>query len=181
MNLDKTNAISLTSLKESLGIVKKLSKRFHRYANIIEKGFISKQEVITLKSILSNNGLKGNLTDIEIDKLKDIHVWNGKPEYSVKINDEHTAQGLNFLKGLYKTPTGKLKRICKLDQLDVPNGYCDNESMMSIIENFKEFRYAGFIENWNGFRETYAPVWEVVSNNGSSFTYVQTFSGFWRG
>lgn len=180
-NLESINTASLTDLKEKLGLIKKLSKRYNKYANIAAKGFVTKQEIVNLKSILSGHGLVGNLTKEEIDKLTDIHEYGGKPTQIIKIEAEHTGQGLNFLKGLYKTPGGKLKKQCRLDSLEVPDGPCDNKTMIKIIEDFKEFRYAGFMGTHIGsLQTTYSPVWEVVSNAGHSFTYVQQFSGFWR-
>jgi len=174
---------SLRKLKEDLGVLPKFSKRYHKYATIADKGFVTKQEIVNLKSILNHHGLVHNLTSHEIKELTDIHEYKGKPSKIVRIELDHTKQGLAFLQGLYKTPTGRLKKVNRLSELTIPDGPNDNESMMNIIENFKEFRYAGFEQsNYNHYsgHYSYAPVWEVVDYIGNSFTYCQTFSGFWR-
>lgn len=181
MNYDN----SLIDLKAQLGLVKKLSKRYHKYADILAKGFVTKQEIVNLKSILNGHGLTGNLTKLEVSKLTDLHEYMFKCPNIIRIESDHTQQGLKFLTSLYKTPTGKTKKNIKLEDLKIPDSDVEicNENLIELIEDFKEFRYGGFLPGeYNAYRNQYiySPVWEVVSNKGLSFAYVQQFSGFWR-
>ena len=188
MNLNETNETNLRDLKETLGLLDKLSKRYHRYANIIDKGFITKQEVTNLKSIFG--GCKrNNLNDTEYNQLLDkfAHplVNNVGNSNRLLISPEHTEQGLKFLKGLYLTPTGKRKKNSALGMLNDGDGYqLDANLVEHVLAYFSHFQFNGFREERRSSylysRDVYTPVWLTVATDGQCFEYEQQFSGFWK-
>lgn len=186
MNLDKVNQMSLSKLKEKMGLVEKVSKRCKRYLAIVGKGFIEKQEVINLRSIFGGYK-RNNLTDSEMEKMYNAFLYpiidmdNVGPK--IVISEDHTQQGLQYLRSLYLTPTGKLKKVNKFDTLESTDSYpVDSFQAIRIIEDFSHFQFNGFMESYTGYgnRCEYKPVWTVIAKDGSSFDYVQNFSGWCR-
>lgn len=167
------NIKPLENLKNQFGLVEKVSKRFQRYMGIVERGVITKQETINLKSILSDRGLRGKLTDYEVETLKETFetVKPGK----IRITPEHTEQGLNFFKALIYTPTGKVRARWQtyLDNID---SAARPEEIREVIDNFSHFEFAGFDGvDYNAYRDAYnyMPIWRTVAKDGTAFAYTQ--------
>lgn len=184
--MEYNNQTNLRDLKETLGLVEKYSKRFYRYTNILNKGKIEKQEVINLKSILGghkrNNLTDGEMTEICNKFLYPITPFDDLNKNQLLISKEHTAQGLKYLRSLYLTLKGKRKKVNGLNQLISTDAYyLDAKLVEYVIDNFSHFQFNGFMETFNGYRNTYEPVWLTVAKDGQTFEYVQQFSGYYGG
>lgn len=173
MDINAVNNSSLIELKEKIGVIPKMSKRFHKYAGILARGIITKSETTSLKSILSNNALRGNLNELEVERLTEMftQVEIGQ----VRITKEHTEQGLNFFKSLIYTPRGKVRAKWKtyLGNID-----CDStpDQMKYVLSNFSHFELAGFEgTNYNNYTNSYnySPIWRAVGKDSSTFEYTQ--------
>lgn len=167
--------MKLQPVKEIFGLEPKgLSKRCKRYMGIMQRGIITKQETINLKSILSNHGLRGNLTHHEVSLLNETftEVELGK----IKLTPEHTEQGIKFLKALIYTPKGGLRKKWStyIDNLNTFGS--SNEFVKKTVDNFSHFELAGFEGvNYNPYRDAFhfMPIWRTVSKDGKFFEYVQ--------
>lgn len=185
MNLEKLHETNHRKLKEKLGLLPTYSKRFHRYMDILVKGLITKQEVISLKAIFGG-GKKNNLTDTEVSEMISAYIYPilvlpDNIGHNIKITKEHTEQGLKFLKSLYLTPKGARKKTNRLNELTSTDGYDVNiKEAEDILNNFSHFQFNGFYEDCSYHQTIYKPVWAVIAKDGEFFEYVQEMRGYER-
>jgi hypothetical protein len=119
--------------------------------NHLEAGFlVSKKEQDNLFKILN-----GSNTEL-IDKLKELL----NESEGISLSDEHSNQGKDWLLNLWKSLTGKERK-------NNPFGYREQE----ILTDFSHCELAGYYNGGNRYMNYYIPLYDVVSNDGSSFQY----------
>lgn len=127
---------------------------------------ICKEGVITEKQInlIKNRMNRGEEVNME-------PIWNHE---GLRITEEQSNKGLNFLLNLWKSPAGK-------ERVNNPFGYREQE----VLENFSHFELRGFYDDgkWRSFYDdnryvkNYLPLYLVVSTEGGTFEYYYNFKG----
>lgn len=123
---------------------------------IKDKGIITEQEINLICRRLNN---KGKYTIEHITFLFDL-----PNDSRLKITQEQTEKGLNWLKDKWKTPKG-------IERKNNPFGYREEEA----IKTFKEFKLIDFHNNINSVQASYnisnyVPIYAVMGKT-SSFQY----------
>lgn len=134
-----------------------------KYVDLIKSGRMTKQEVNSMRKAL---GYCSKLPQEEKQNILNAMETMTNKTLGIKITEEHTQQGINFLKRTAFTSKG-IPRNTK--------DYPFNDHDLNILRNFKEFRLVGFEENTNtysGMVMSYESQWKVKAKNGDSFTYV---------
>lgn len=124
---------------------------------IQERGFITEREINLLKNRLNHN--KIGYEDIKI------LFENGE---GIKISNEQTEKGLNWLKNKGWTTTGKERK-------NSPFGYREEEA----IKTFKEFKLIELHNNNNYYQSqneinNYVPVYLVIGKKNNFEYYMES-------
>lgn len=125
-----------------------------RVSEILETGVISEKDLNLLKSRLNRRLCKYD--DIEPIILN----------YGVKLDDEQITKGINWLRNLYKTPTGKIRKS---------NPFGAREISVLESEDIK-IDLCGFYDAGRCGCQKYIPNYCVYSESGS-FEYVPCCNG----
>lgn len=134
----------------------KLSKSIDtrkRVSEILSTGVISEKDLNLLKSRLNHN-----LCDY--DDLEPLFL-----DY-IALSDDQTAKGINWLRNLYKTPTGKIRKS---------NPFGAREISVLESENIK-IDLCGFYDAGRYGCQNYIPNYCVYSES-ESFEYVPYCNG----
>jgi len=122
-----------------------------------DSGILTEGEIIKIKKRLNNSPNWEEQLDLFNERM---------PVKGYRVTAEQTEKGLEWLKDLYKTPFGRIRRN---------NPFTDAE--IDALENFKEFRLIEFTDisteiqsaiRGHGF---YVQAYEVIGNNGPAFAY----------
>lgn len=137
----------------------KQHKLVAKYLGLIKSGAMTKSEI---------NGMRKALTyfsKLPVDDKRTIldAMSNAKP---IKITDEHTKQGIEYLLKTAFKSNGQSRNT-----KDFPF----SEHDLNCLRKFKEFRLVGLDEVYNGLGEVmaYQSIWRVYSKTkGDYFDYV---------
>lgn len=119
------------------------------YKEIAERGIITEREINLIKNRM-NRGI--NTEEI---------FMNGP----LQITPEQTAKGLAWLKNLYKTPHGRIRKN---------NPF--NQKQASVINKFRKFELVGFYDVGTFWRYYFVPIYRVWPTKGKHFSYVATYN-----
>jgi len=118
----------------------------------IEKATISKNEILRIKKIISDE----TYSIEDIDFLQNaVCEKNG-----IMLEDKQIKQGLEWLKNLYYTTKGKIKK-------NAP--FC--EWYANILNNLEKIELSYFYDISTYNFVIFTPVFKVTSKNGDTFQY----------
>lgn len=114
------------------------------------------------------------LTEIEINRVKNrmnrgqmlnIQFWQMRDGLPIGITPEQTTKGLDWLKNLWETPEGKLRKR---------NPF--NNSQIYVLDHFSNFTIVEFEDVATSFQQqhnihSYLPHYRVTARDGSYFIY----------
>lgn len=143
-----------------------MNKLVNKYTALIKSNKMTKAEVNSMRKAL---GRCSSLNQDEKRSILDAFYNQVDKKGGIKITEEHTTQGLNYLNKLAFTSKGQPRRT-----KEYPFGNREIEA----LKTFKEFRLVGLDEGYNGMGEMlyYAPIW-LVKGKEVSFEY--TVHGQW--
>ena len=144
--------------------MKKNEKRLlEKYAKIFKKGTIKESAIISLKSLLMNQ----NYTDTLKEKLTDLLYSHINKKNGLKITQEQTEKGLNFLKKSLYTKKGKKRDTTKTQYL--------SDKFYNIVDNFKSFKFYGYYTYDTNIyieRDLLTPIYSIESTNNKTIGYI---------
>lgn len=124
-----------------------------RVSEILSNGVITEKDLNLLKSRL-------NRRLCEYDDIEPIIL-----NYGVKLDNEQITKGINWLRNLYKTPAGKIRKF---------NPFGAREISVLESEDIK-IDLCGFYDTGRYGGRNYQPEYTVYSNGGS-FDYVPYYN-----
>lgn len=130
----------------------KENKTLTKYKNILKAGYISEQELISLRSWMARKATQ--------DERREIFDAIYNKEKYISLDRNQVKKGLDFLKNQYKTPTGKLR---------TNNPFGTRE--IFVLENADDIVLKDLYDAGNMFSTFYLPVYQVQSKGGDSFDY----------
>lgn len=133
-----------------------------KYTALIKSGTMTKSEINAMRKAL---GYCSKLPSEEKQKIMD--ALSGR---KIRITEEHSNQGINYLKRLAFKTNGEPRRT---------KNFPFTAHDLETLNNFKEFRLVGLDEIPNNYGEPfgYNSIWRVYSRTrGEYFDYVQ---GHW--
>jgi hypothetical protein len=101
--------------------------------------------------------LNGSNTELK-EMIKQVFQTYGYE--GTKLTDEQSQKGYDWLKNLWKSPTGKERK-------NNPFGYREQ----AALENFDRCELSGYYDADNGYRSFYIPIYDVYSKDGYGFNY----------
>lgn len=140
----------------------KPSKIFLKYKGYTLKNLITEQEIIGLRKAL-NGFARTSLTKEERMKLIDLFVNDG---VKIKITQQQSVKGLLWLKNLYMSPTGKVRKSNPFDA-----------EQLEVIENFSHWTFEGLedlsyeIGRYHQEYQYLFPIYRIHSTDGRFFEY----------
>jgi hypothetical protein len=116
-----------------------------KYLNIIASGKIEEGQIISMRSLLNR------------DKDASRAIFEALGDRELELSDRQQTKGFDFLKGLWKSPTGK-------ERINNPFGYREQD----ILTNGTDITLKGFYNaSVYGGCDNYLPIYAVNSADGS--------------
>lgn len=140
-----------------------MNKLVKKYTTLIKSNKMTKVEINSMRKAL---GMSSALNQEEKDVIIKAFYAAVEKKGGIKITQEHTDQGLKYLKNIAWTPKGKVR-----ETKNNPFGYRER----AILNEFKEFRLTALEGSFNpyyGEDTHYNSVWTVIGKTGR-FDYVQ--------
>jgi hypothetical protein len=119
------------------------------FKNIMETNTITEKEINLIKNRMNNDKVD-EATQQVID-----YIWENSP----KLTPDQNKKGIEFLRNLWKSPTGK-------ERTNNPFGYREQDT----LETFEYFELRGFYDAGNRYRKFYVPLYTCVGAD-STFEY----------
>jgi hypothetical protein len=119
------------------------------FKNIMETNTITEKEINLIKNRMNNDKVD-EATQQVID-----YIWENSPQ----LTPDQNKKGIDFLRNLWKSPTGK-------ERTNNPFGYREQDT----LETFEYFELRGFYDAGNRYRKFYVPLYTCVGAD-SSFEY----------
>jgi hypothetical protein len=119
------------------------------FKNMMETNTITEKEINLIKNRMNNDKVDED-TQEAID-----YIWENSPQ----LTPDQNKKGIDFLRNLWKSPTGK-------ERTNNPFGYREQEA----LENFEYFELRGFYDAGNRYRKFYVPLYTCVGAD-SNFEY----------
>lgn len=141
-----------------------MTRLYIKYSAKIRNGELGETDIIALRSALGNR--ESSLTDDEKSALFELIS-----EHEPRICDEQARKGIAWLRGQWKTPTGK-------ERTRNPFGYRETH----VLESFSHFTLVDLYDvaahtAMSMGMHSYLPVYRVHAHHGGSFDYV---AGAWQ-
>ena len=145
-----------------------MNKLVNKYVSLIKTNKMTKTEIDYMRKAL---GMCSTLNAEEKKAIEDAFYSQVEKKGGIKITEDHSTQGLSYLKSLAWTPKGKPRQT-----KNNPFAFREREALLS----FKEFRLVALYDCHNGLGERthVQPVWRVIGKR-ASFEYVQ--GRLWQG
>lgn len=139
------------------------SKIYTKYRNILNKGSITESEIASLRSALA--GWKR--VALTVTERNDLRRRFAEGECSLSISQAQSTKGLLWLKNLYMSPTGKIRKS---------NPF--NETHLEVINNYSHWTFEGLEDMTyeiqpNRFDDNkyLFPIYRIHSTSGAHFEY----------
>lgn len=96
------------------------------------------------------------------DELKQAvkNVFTASDFEGVKLTDEQSLKGFDWLKNLWVTPKGAERK-------NNPYGYREQDA----LKDFNRCELSGYYDAGNAYRSFYVPIYDVYSKTGYGFNY----------
>ena len=135
------------------------NKTFQKYLQLTKKGHVwTESEIIYFRKYINGS------SPLDADSIEQlINSIEGK---TYRITDAQTVKGITWLKNHCFRLDGKVRKGCKLMPFE-----------LSVIKNFKEFRFVGLWNASDNAYRNYLPIYRTIAKDGSYFDY--TFHMGW--